>query len=97
MSDLISRLRTIAAAPNLIGPSAEWCGLAADRIEALERENAELREALKPFAESDMRFTYENGHCESLDSCVCGVCDFTVGNLVNAAAAFVSDAKERKG
>ncbi len=57
-----------------------------DRIETLEK-------ALEPFANSDMRFRFETGHCESIDSCVAGVCDFTVGDLLDARAAL--DAKTR--
>lgn len=43
MSDIVSQLRLIAASPSLMGMTAPWCGEAADRIEQLERENAELR------------------------------------------------------
>lgn len=58
-----------------------------ERALVAESRCEELVKALEPFANSDMRFAYETGHCESLDSCVGGVCDFTVGDLLDAAAA----------
>ncbi len=60
---------------------------AADQIIALRGLRDRLEKALEPFANSDMRFAYETGHVESLDSCVAGVCDFTVGDLLDARAA----------
>jgi hypothetical protein len=51
MSDLSQRLREHIS-PRYIAElvSADLILASAERIEALERENAELREALKPFA-----------------------------------------------
>lgn len=46
-----------------------------------------LEEAIRPFADSDMRFRYETGHCETVDALVAGVADFTVGDLIDANEA----------
>jgi hypothetical protein len=55
---------------------------AAARIAALEKENAELRKALEPFANSDMApDIYDD------DSCVAGCCDFTCADLRRARLA----------
>jgi hypothetical protein len=50
MGDLVAKLRTLAGRNEWDMGRVAIFDESADRIEALERENAELRDALKPFA-----------------------------------------------
>lgn len=43
MSDIVDDLKMVAAAPNLLGPAAGWCGKAAEEILRLRAEVEELR------------------------------------------------------
>lgn len=43
MSDIVDDLKTVASAPNLLGPAAEWCGKAAAEIQRLRDELASAR------------------------------------------------------
>jgi hypothetical protein len=47
MSDLTERLRIIGASKNILGKHVSFCTEAADEIDRLTRELAEVREALE--------------------------------------------------
>jgi hypothetical protein len=55
-------------------------------LSLLRSENERMRKALEPFATSDMLGNLDSCRADD-DSCVCGVCDFTYGDLDAARAA----------
>lgn len=87
MSDLVERLRDLKSNTQFFSAARILCGEAADRIIALEVENARLREAMIALLPSNLGPIPQN-----LDDDFVFPVDVTAGEIRSARAALEGDA-----